>query len=188
MTNPNTFYPKNRKQWRNWLTKNFESKTEIWIVFPHMATQKPRVSYNDAVEEALCFGWIDSTARSLDNEHSIQRFTPRRAKSSFSQPNIERLKWLHKEKLIHPSILPGVQALIQSEYQFPKDIITAIKRDKKAWTNYQNFRESYKRIRVAYIDSARNRPDDFNKRLKNFIQKTAEGKIIKGHGGVDKYY
>ncbi|HPE57032.1 MAG TPA: YdeI/OmpD-associated family protein [Bacteroidales bacterium] len=188
MTSVKTFYPKNRKQWRNWLQKNFETKKEIWLVFPLMATNKPRVSYNDAVEEALCFGWIDSTARSLDDEHSIQRFTPRRAKSSFSQPNIERLIWLSKEKLIHPDILPGVQHLIESEYKFPKDIIAAIKKNREAWANYQNFKASYQRLRVAYIDSARNRPEDYEKRLQNFIKKTAEGKIIKGYGGIDKYY
>jgi len=61
-----TFYVTSRKDWRNWLKKNYKTETEIWLVYPRKATGKPRIEYNDAVEEALCFGWIDSTAKKLD--------------------------------------------------------------------------------------------------------------------------
>ena len=71
---------------------------------------------------------------------------------------------------------------------FPHDIIETIKEDKEAWKNYQNFSDSYKRIRVAYIDAARKRPEEFKKRLHSFIKKTRENKIITGYGGTDKYY
>lgn len=179
---------KTRAEWRNWLENNFNTKQEVWLVYAKKSTGKQRVQYNDAVEEALCFGWIDSTNKTLDKDHTIQRFTPRKPKSSYSQPNIERLKRLAENNLIHSSILKTVQEIISQEFVFPQDILDEIKRDKTVWNNYMKFSESYKRIRVAYIDSARKRPEEFTKRLTNFIQKTRENKLITGFGGIDKYY
>ena len=179
---------KTRAEWRNWLENNFDTKQEVWLVYAKKSTGKQRVQYNDAVEEALCFGWIDSTNKTLDNDHTIQRFTPRKPKSSYSQPNIERLKRLAENNLIHSSILKTVDEIISQEFVFPQDILDEIKRDKTVWNNYIKFSESYKRIRVAYIDSARKRPEEFTKRLTNFIQKTRENKLITGFGGIDKYY
>ena len=72
-----------------------------------------------------------------------------------------------------------IKKIISAPFVFPKDIIASIKKDKVVWKNYQNFSDSYKRIRVAYIDSARNRPEEFKKRLLNFIKKTKENKIIR---------
>lgn len=179
---------KTRAEWRNWLENNFNTKQEVWLVYAKKSTGKQRIQYNDAVEEALCFGWIDSTNKTLDKDHTIQRFTPRKPKSSYSQPNIERLKWLAQNNLIHISILEKVQEIISQEFIFPKDILDEIKRDKAAWNNYIKFSDSYKRLRVAYIDSARKRPEEFTKRLNNFIQKTRDNKLIPGFGGIDKYY
>ena len=145
------------------------------------------MGYNDAVEEALCFGWIDSVSGTLDELHSLKRFTPRK-NSNFSRPNIERLIWLDSQGMILPEVRPSVEKYIEEEYVFPKDILRAIKKDKEAWENYQSFSEPYKRIRIAYIDAARKRPEEFKKRLNYFISKTRENKIISGFGGVEKYY
>ena len=188
MNHPETLYVIHRKAWRKWLETHFKTKKEIWLVYPKKSSGKPRISYNDAVEEALCFGWIDSTVRAFDADHSIQRFTPRRPKSSYSQSNKERLKWLVKENMIHPSMIEGIQAVIAEKFAFPADILDAIKKDKTAWENYQKLSDSYKRIRIAYIDSARKRPDEFRKRCLNFIAKTKENKRIGGFGGIEKYY
>ena len=188
MDKKKTVYVRNRKEWRDWLKKHFDKEKEVWLVYPKKATGKKCISYNDAVEEALCFGWIDSTMKSLDQDHTIQRFTPRRPKSQYSQPNKERLKWLADRKMLHPSVEPIVQDIIKERFEFPPDIIEALKRDKEAWKNFQNFSESYKRIRIAYIDSARKRPEEFSKRLLHFIEKTRENKIISGYGGIEKYY
>jgi len=177
-----------RTEWRKWLEKNFETKNDIWLEYPLKKTGKKRILYNDAVEEALCFGWIDSTVKSLNEETSIQRFCKRRKNSTFSQPNIDRLKWLIEKDLVHHSIKPEVLKIIQQEFVFPEDIIKQLKKEMTVWKNYQNFSEPYKRIRIAYIDSARKRPDEFDKRLNHFIEKTRENKLIKGFGGIDKYY
>ena len=183
-----TKYFTERQSWREWLEDNFDTKDDIWLEYPLKKTGKKRILYNDAVEEALCFGWIDSTVKSLDEETTIQRFCKRRKNSSFSQPNIERLKRLFENNLIHNSIKDEVSKIIQQEFVFPEDIIKRLKSDKGVWVNFQIFSESYKRIRIAYIDSARKRRDEFEKRLNNFIDKTKENKQIKGFGGIEKYY
>ena len=188
MTTDKTLNIKTRTEWRNWLQKNFNIENEIWLVYAKKSSDEERIQYNDAVEEALCFGWIDSTNKTLDKDHTIQRFTPRQTKSSYSQPNKERLKWLAENNLIHHSFLKTVQEIISKEYVFPLDILDEIKKDKTAWNNYIKFSDSYKRIRIAYIDSARKRPEEFNKRLVSFIQKTHNNKLISGFGGIDKYY
>ncbi len=139
------------------------------------------------MEEALCFGWIDSTVKSLDEENNLQRFTPRNPKSGYSQQNKERMKWLLENDLLHPSQLEKAKEIAAEKFVFPKDIVDEIKKDKTAWKNYNAFSDAYKRIRIAYIDTARKRPDEFKKRLNNFIAKTKENKQI-GFGGIEKYY
>ena len=181
-------YCRDRSEWRSWLSENFRTSEDVWFVFPTKDSDEMSVSYNDAVEEALCFGWIDSTTKRLDDTHQIRHFTPRRKGSTYSRPNIERLIQMDSEAKIHPDIRPSVLPLIEAEYVFPQDILAEIKEDPEAWENYQNFTDSYKRIRVAYIDAARKRPEEFRKRLDNFISMTRRNRIIGGYGGVDKYY
>ncbi len=181
-------YFHNREDWRDWLNQHFETEKEIWFVFPTLASGEVGVTYNDAVEEALCFNWIDGVAGTLDENHNLRRFTPRRKGSEFSRLNIERLIYLYEQNLIHPKYREIVREIIEIPFVFPKDIISEIKKDKVAWQNYLSFSDSYKRIRIAYIDAARNRPEEFKKRLTNFINKTRENKIITGYGGTDKYY
>jgi len=81
-----------------------------------------------------------------------------------------------------------VLPLIEAPYIFPEDIIAEIDAVPSARKNFREFSDSYKRIRIAYIDAARQRPEEFRRRLDNFISKTAEGKLISGFGGIDKYY
>ena len=177
-----------RETWRAWLAEHFETEREAWLVLPVNAAGEKSVSYNDAVEEALCFGWIDSTNKYLDALHCARRFTRRNPKSTYSQPNIERLKWLDAHGMIHPSVRPSVEAQLSAEFLFPEDILDAIRQDATAWENYLTFSAPYRRIRVAYIDAARKRPTEFQKRLQSFIEKTRRGKKIMGYGGVGKYY
>ena len=177
-----------RAEWRNWLCEHFEDRKEIWFVFPTKDADQQGVSYNDAVEEALCFGWIDGVAGRLDATHCLRRFTPRRKGSAYSQPNIERLIWLDKQGMIHPKIQPQVRPIIDAPFVFPQNILDILRKDEVVWRNYSSFSESYKRIRVAYVDAARKRPKEFEKRLNSFVAKTRENKQIVGYGGIDKYY
>jgi len=184
----NILHFSDRQEWHEWLQQNFDTAAEAWLVYPRKSTGKKRIVYNDAVEEALCFGWIDSINKRLDDDHTMQRFTPRKPGSSFSQPNKERLRWLAEHDLIHPSVRPLVLPVIQEVFVFPQDILEALKEDEIVWNHYNSFPEPYQRIRIAYIHSARKRPEEFAKRLQNFINKTRENKLIKGFGGIDKYY
>ncbi len=182
------FYTSDRLIWRQWLSENYQTENEIWLVFPMKASGEKCIAYNDAVEEALCFGWIDSTIKHIDDTHRAQHFTPRKAGSPYSQPNIERLNWLEQNNMIHPDIRESVLPVIQKPFVFPEDILDSVRQDSLAWANYTHFSEPYKRIRIAYIDAARKRPQEFKKRLDSFIGKTRANKLIKGFGGIEKYY
>ena len=188
MTERKTLFCCTRLEWRAWLAEHFETEKEIWFVFPSKAAEETGVPYNDAVEEALCFGWIDGQAGTLDERHQLRRFTPRLKGSAYSRPNIERLIRLDAQGLIHPSVRPSVAELITAPYVFPEDILDAIRSDPAVRANFEAFSEPYKRIRVAYIDAARKRPAEFGKRLAHFLRKTRENKLIVGYGGIDGYY
>jgi len=182
-----TFYASDRLIWRKWLAENHETEGEIWFVFPMKESGEKSLSYNDVVEEALCFGWIDSTIRNIDSKHRAQRFSPRRKGSGYSRANIERLIWLESQGLLQNDVRESVIELINTPYAFPEDIIDALKGDETAWENYQLFPEGYKRIRIAYIDAARKRPAEFEIRLESFISKSRQNRMV-GYGGIDKYF
>ena len=181
-----TLYVKTRAEWRSWLKQNYTTKKEIWLVFYNKASGKPRISYEDAVEEALCFGWIDSIVKKTDQHSHVQRFTPRNSKSSYSQLNKERLKRLLRKKKVIASVCKKLGDLENEKIIFPMDIIEEIMKNKEAWKNYQKFSEAYKRIRLAFIDGARKRPDVLRQRLNYFIKMTAKNKHY-GTPGIEKY-
>lgn len=188
MEQETTFYTYEREKWRTWLAVHFETQQEVWFVFPMKESGEPCLSYNDAVEEALCFGWIDSTIKHIDPLHRAQRFTPRKADSEYSRANVERLIWLEAHGMLHPKVRASVLDMIRVPYVFPAYILEAVRRVPAAWEYYQTLPEAYKRIRVAYIDAARKRPEEYKKRLEHFIRITSENKRIRGFGGIDKYY
>ena len=182
-----TLHVTKRKDWRSWLSKHYKSEKEIWLVYYKKETGKPRISYNDAVEEALCFGWIDSTFKTLDKERTAQRFSPRKPKSGYSQANKERLRFLVKRGKVKKDVLKTLGDILNEEFMIPPDILKALKANQQAWKNFRKFSDSYQRIRIAYIDGARNRPEEFKKRLRYFIEMTEKNKQI-GFGGIEKHY
>ena len=182
-----TFYTADRRAWRRWLRNYHKIKKEVWLIYYRKASGKPRIAYNDAVEEALCFGWIDSTVRKLDGRRFAQKFSPRRPTSRYSQANKERLKRLAAAGKVTKEVLQGLGDTLRAEAPIPSDILDAIRANHKAWENFRRFSESYRRIRIAYIDGARKRPAEFRKRLNYFIKMTAANRQF-GFGGIDEYY
>jgi uncharacterized protein YdeI (YjbR/CyaY-like superfamily) len=182
-----TLYVTKRKDWRIWLNKHYKNEKEIWLVYYKKATGKPRISYNDAVEEALCFGWIDSIVKTLDENRVVQRFSPRGPKRAYSQANKERLRFLVKKEKVKEDVLKTLGDILNEKFVIPPDILQALKANKQAWKNFQKFSDSYQRIRIAYIDGARKRPEEFRKRLRYFIEMTEKNKQI-GYGGIEKHY
>ena len=183
-----TVYVKSRSEWRKWLEENFDKRSEIWLILPKKESGKEKLEYNISVEEALCFGWIDSTIKPFESDSNIQRFSKRKPKSGYSQLNRERLKWLLENDMIHPSLLKELNTIAMEEYIFPDDILQELHKDELIWKNYQGFTDSYKRIRIAYIDTSRKLPGEFQKRLNHFLNKTRENKLILAYGGSEKYY
>jgi len=178
-----TLYVTERKTWRAWLANHYDKEPEIWLVYYRQGTGRPRIAYNDAVEEALCYGWIDSTVKKIDHERFAQRFSPRKKRSNLSQANKERIHKLVAEKKMTEAGLAAVAHALDSvsdpEKEFPisPDILTALKVDPRVWENFRKFPGPYRRIRIAYVESRRRHgAEAFDKSLRNFIAKTAENK------------
>jgi len=134
----------------------------------------------------LCFGWIDSIVKKTEKHSRVQRFTPRNPKSGYSQLNKERLKKLLRKKKVIASVRKTLGDLENEKFVFPMDIIGEIRKNKEAWKNYQKFSEAYKRIRIAFIDGARERPDVFKQRLNYFIKMSGKNRQY-GIQGIEKY-
>ena len=179
-------YASNREEWREWLEANHRGKTEIWLVSYRKGTGRPTVAYNDAVEEALCYGWIDSTRKTIDADRYAQRFTPRRAGSVYSQANRERLARLSAEGKLLPSVETELDRARPEAFEIPADIRAALEAHDGAWEFFSTRSPAYQRIRAAYVDHARKRPDEFEKRLANLVRKSAEG--VQFGFGIEDYY
>ena len=185
-----TFYAANRKQWRSWLAKNHRSEFEIWLIYYKKNSGKSRIPYNDAVEEALCYGWIDSTLKPKDEISYLQRFSPRRKNSKLSEMNKERVRRLIKAKKMTRFGLDSIQHHMENasntpkhlttlkKFFLPKDILHELKKNPLAWKNFKKFPESYKRIRIGWIDSSRNSHEYFTNRLRYFIKMTEKNKMF----------
>ena len=172
-----------RKPWRLWLAKNHAKEKEIWLVYYRKSSGKPRIQYNDAVEEALCYGWIDSIVKRVDNDRFAQRFTPRRPKSPVSEMNKERIRRLIKEKKMTPVGLDAVSKVFDKSkdeeegFTIAPDIMKVLKADVLAWKHFQNFPEGYKKVRIGFIESRRRHGDGvFQKSLQHFMRMTAKNK------------
>jgi uncharacterized protein YdeI (YjbR/CyaY-like superfamily) len=183
-----TLNVKNRHHWRKWLEKNHHSANEIWLIYYRKQSGKPRIPYNDAVEEALCFGWIDSIIKILDDDRTVQRFSPRKKNSELSELNKERVRRLIIQGKMTSFGLESINhhleeekngtrnKLILKDFILPDDIINELKADPIVWQNFEKFPGHYKTIRIAWIAGARKRPEEFRKRLRYFIKMTMKNK------------
>lgn len=173
-----TFCAENRQQWREWLSQYHDKKTEIWLIFYDKESNKPSISYLHSVEEALCFGWIDGIAKRMNDERRVQRFTPRRPKSNWTELNKERARRLIAQGLMTDAGFATLPDLSIALFQIAPDILQALQADNQTWQNFSAFPDVYKRIRVGYIEEMRKQPVEFEKRLTNFIQKTRQNKMF----------
>jgi uncharacterized protein YdeI (YjbR/CyaY-like superfamily) len=159
------FYPVNRKEWRSWLSKNYNTALGVWLVLHKKNSTKPTVSYNDAVEEALCFGWIDSKPNKLDEEAYLLLFTPRKAKSVWSKPNKERIERLVQQGLMMEAGMRKIEAAKKDgswealkdidEMRMPGDLKKALAVNKAARTNFEQFPPSAKKNIYLWIKTAK---------------------------------
>ena len=167
------------------MAKNHKNQKEVWLIYYRKETEKPRITYDDAVLEALCYGWIDSTIKNIDKERFAQRFSPRKPRSELSQMNKERIRELIKEKKMTKRGLEAVAHVFNqktdenNKFVIPRDIYKILIANKDALKYFQKMPISYKRIRIAYIESRkRHGIDIYKKSLNNFIKMTAQNKRI----------
>jgi uncharacterized protein YdeI (YjbR/CyaY-like superfamily) len=166
-----------RQQWRSWLAKHHATEPEIWLVYASKDSRKKRIPYNDAVEEALCYGWIDSIVKKLDADRRAQRFTPRRPGSQLSDMNKERVRRLIAAGKMTEAGMAAIEAeKLDEPFVLAEDIERALKDDPETWRNFRAFPESYKRIRIGWIEGARRRPEFFEQRLGYFLKMTKQNK------------
>lgn len=179
------FYAKNRDEWHQWLSQNHDSSPGVWLIYYKKNSDKPRVEYDDAVEEALSFGWIDSKVNALDDERYMQVYTPRKPGSHWSKLNKQRVRKLIKNGQMQPAGMKKVDAakkdgswsfLDDIEQQVvPEDLKQALEEDKAARDNFEAFNDSAKKQILYWITTAK-REDTRRRRIKKTIELAAENK------------
>jgi uncharacterized protein YdeI (YjbR/CyaY-like superfamily) len=173
----------NRKDWREWLARNHATAPGVWLVSYKKSSGKQGLRYDEAVEEALCFGWIDSKAKTLDEERSMLLFTPRKSKSPWSRPNKERVERLIREGLMTKAGQEAIEAARRSgrwnaydaveALVVPEDLKEALAGDGQAQANFEGFSASAKKSILRWIESAK-RPETRMKRIQETVRLAAQ--------------
>jgi uncharacterized protein YdeI (YjbR/CyaY-like superfamily) len=174
----NTFYPENRQQWREWLDKNHSIESSIWLIYYKKNSGKSSINYSDAVDEALCFGWIDSKVKSIDTEKYMQFFCVRKPNSVWSKVNKEKVASLIEKNLMMQSgleaiaiaktngswnILDEVEALI-----IPNDLLIALSSNLEAKEYFLNLSRTDKRNLLQWIVLAK-KEETRQKRIRELV-------------------
>lgn len=174
---------KNESQFRDWLEKNHRTENECWIVCKRGKPEEGTFSYRDAVYVAISFGWIDSVYDLIDGVR-MQRFSPRRKRSNWSQLNRERARWLIEHDLMREAGFDALPDDFDKEFKIRRAIINRLKKDEETWENFNNFPPLYQRIKIASIERDKNDRKLFKKKLDTFLKYTKEGKM---YGNWDDY-
>ncbi|MBI2849644.1 MAG: YdeI/OmpD-associated family protein [Chloroflexi bacterium] len=162
----NAMYFQSRQEWREWLEQNQDKAKEVWFIHYKKDSGKPSVSYDDAVEEALCFGWIDGLMKKIDEERFANRFSPRKAKSRWSKTNKEKAEKLINENKMAPAGLAKIEEARQSgawdnayatreTLEIPTDLKEALSGNKEAWNNFQRFTNYQRNSYIHHVNDAR---------------------------------
>ena len=179
----NSIHPKSRAEWRKWLAENHTRTQGIWLISYKKATGKSRFDYGESVEEALCFGWIDSKPGKLDEERSMLWFAPRKAGTGWSKLNKERVDKLIESGLMAPAGLAKVEAAKKDgswnaldavdALEIPPDLAKAFSRNKTAKAYFDTFPRSVKRAILEWIINAK-KPETRAKRIEETVAKAEQ--------------
>ncbi len=175
-----TFDAVTPERWRAWLAKHHASESEVWLIFHKKHTGKRSVAYKDALDEALCYGWIDSLIKRIDDDRYARKFTPRKAESNWSSVNIKRYGELKAaRRLAAPGLARGPEGrpVVDSPRptEVPAYIERTFRRDRKAWACFEALAPSYRRGYIGWIDSAK-REETRNSRLMKAIEMLKAGR------------
>ncbi|WP_424358152.1 YdeI/OmpD-associated family protein [Methanocella sp. MCL-LM] len=177
-------YVATRDEWREWLERNHDKSEGIWLIYYKKGSGKPRIPYDDAVEEALCFGWIDSTAKSIDEEKYAQRFTPRRPGSGWSELNIRRMEKLIKEGRVTGAGLakfrdPAARrsAIRDMDNVTPPGFTEALEKRSEALAYFNKLPPSQVKLFYRWINDAK-REETKQKRIAESVELLAQGRKL----------
>lgn len=183
----NAEFFKSQADFRKWLAKNHAARSELWLGMYKKASGKGGITYKEALDEALCFGWIDGVRKSLNDEAFVQRFTPRKAKSYWSAVNTRRAKELIKEKRM---AAPGLKAFEARDPaatarhsfereapEFDRDQLRRFKRQQEAWRFFETQPPSYRRLLTFWVVSAK-KAETRAQRLEKLIAASAAGRRV----------
>lgn len=183
--NISAFYAQTRQDWRNWLQKNHQNEQSVWLIIYHKSSDTASIYYEEAVEEALCFGWIDSVAHKRDAESKYQFFAQRKPKSNWSKANRERVEKMIAEGLMTKSgqILIDLakksgtwEALVDVQNSvIPTDLQQLLDKNEKALDNFLAFPPSSKRIILEWILNAK-KAETRQKRIEETVSLAAENR------------
>src|SRR5262245_33206547 len=158
-------YVTSREKWRDWLTKHGQSETEVWLIYYKKDSGRSRIPYDDAVEEALCFGWIDSIVKRMDDEKFAQKFTPRRDSSRWSALNTRRVrKLMHEGRMTEAGLAKLDPAMLgdkgrakpdAGDVDLPPLVKRALMANATAWKNFQSLSPSRRSAYVRLITDAK---------------------------------
>jgi uncharacterized protein YdeI (YjbR/CyaY-like superfamily) len=158
-------YFKNAQEWREWLHDNHHTSTGVYLIFYRVDSSFESMRWEEAVQVAICYGWIDSTVKKLDDERRRQMFTPRKAKSVWSKLNKTYIEKLIAENLMHESGLLKIEIAKQNgswtsldaveNHEIPEDLALAFQQNKKAFDNYNNFSPSYRKSYLYWLNQAK---------------------------------
>jgi uncharacterized protein YdeI (YjbR/CyaY-like superfamily) len=175
-----TLYAQTRQEWRDWLEQHYQSESEVWLIFYKAHTKMPCISYDESVEEALCFGWIDSIIQKIDEERYGQKFTPRKNTAKWSESNKRRVARLIREGRMteaglakipdHAAFLEDAPAPKPKELSIPQYVEQELKKHPLAWVNFCNMAPSYRRIYIGWITDAK-KQETIDRRLQEAIER-----------------
>ena len=182
-TDTKTLYVRNRSDWRRWLETNHRISDGVWLLYYKKGSGKPRIAYDAAVEEALCFGWIDSKVKRIDEACYAQKFTPRKPESRWSVLNLERARKLMAAGSMTEAGLKAFNTETRRETptmptRLPEDLQKQFARHTGAWQNFKSFPPYYQRMTARWVASAK-KEETRLKRLRQLIEFSARNERIK---------
>lgn len=178
-----TYCPKSHAEWRKWLEKNHQSEQSIWLVYFKSSTKKASLSWSEAVDEALCFGWIDSTKKTIDEERYMQYFSKRKPKSIWSKINKEKVAKLIQNELMTKAGFDSIEIAKQNDswtsldeveaLVIPEDLKEKLANYKEAMEYFENLSKSAKKILLYWVASAK-RTETRQKRILEIAENASE--------------
>ncbi|MFQ6084488.1 MAG: YdeI family protein [Candidatus Aminicenantia bacterium] len=181
-------YVKTRDEWKNWLSKHHNRETEVWLIFFKKETRKPSIEYGAAVEEALCFGWIDSIIKKIDDTKYARKFTPRKDNSKWSELNKKRTEKMIREGRMTEFGLVKIDAAKKAGYwdklespdisfDLPLEFEQALAQNKKANENFKKLAPTYQKQYIGWIAVAK-RQETKERRIKESIVLLQKGEKL----------